>query len=408
MNYDVAVIGGGPAGMMAAGRAGELGAGVVLLEKNSRLGVKLLITGNGRCNLSNKISDQKVLIDKYGKNGKFLYPAFNNFGVPETIDFFHSRGLKIKTEKSNRVFPLSDKSSDVLAVLSDYLKKGNVQVRTNAKVKNFIVKNKKIQKIILEDNNEIVAKNYIISTGGKSYPQTGSTGDGYKWLIKMGHTVNNLHPALAPVILAENFIKDLEGLSLTDKQIDLYKNNKKINSCAGDFIFTSFGLSGPAILNLSDKIAQSLPESLILKIDLLPELSKDSLDKKLQFEFNGNKTLKNILQKFLPKRLIPVLIDLAQIDAGKKANLIAKAERRALINLIKDFTLQIKDLAGYDKAMLTGGGVSLSEIDPRTMKSKLVGNLYLAGELLDLHGPTGGFNLQICWSTGYLAGNNIF
>ena len=405
MNYDIAVIGGGPAGMMAAGRAGELGASVVLIEKNTKLGVKLLMTGNGRCNLTNKIFDKKILIDKYGKNGKFLYSCLNKFGVAAVIDFFEFRGLKTKIEKDSCVFPVSDNSSDVLAVLVNYLKQSKVEVMTNTEVKDIVVKNKKIVKIRLKNKQKIIAKNYIICTGGKSYRQTGSIGDGYNWLAKIGHTINTLRPSLTPVILQENFIKDLEGVSLTNVTTQLFKNNKKIASCCGDLMFTANGLTGPSILDFSKQIGQALPGKLVLKIDLLPEFDINDLDKKLHLKFSqDNQALKNSLSEFFPKRLISVIINLAKFNPDKKVNIISKQERAVLVKIIKEFSLEIKSLAGYDKAMITGGGVNLSEIDPQTMKSKIIDNLYLAGEILDLDGPCGGFNLQVCWSTGYLAG----
>jgi len=405
--YDIAVIGGGPAGMMAAGRAGELGASVVLVEKNTKLGLKFLMTGNGRCNLTNKISEQKILIDKYGPNGKFFYSSLNNFGITDVIEFFESRGLKTKIEKNGCVFPESNKSIDVLAVLIDYLIQSNVEIRANSEVAKIIVKDKKITKIILKNKQEIIAKNYIICTGGKSYPKTGSTGDGYNWLTQIGHTINALRPSLTPIILQEKFIKDLEGVSLTKVGVQLFKNNKKIDSCHGDVIFTANGLSGPVILDFSKQIGQALPGDLILKIDFLPELDPDELDKKLQVKFTqDNKTLKNSLVEFLPKRLVLVIINQAKIDSEKKVNLVTKQERKNLLKLIKEFCLEIKDLAGYENAMITSGGVSLFEINPQTMNSKIINNLYFAGELLDLDGPCGGFNLQICWSTGYLAGQS--
>jgi predicted Rossmann fold flavoprotein len=406
-NYDIAVIGGGPAGMMAAGRAGELGASVVLIEKNLQLGLKLLMTGNGRCNLTNKITDQKILIEKYGQGGKFLYSSLNKFGVADVIDLFESRGLKTKIEKGECVFAETDKASDVLNVLIDYLKQSNVEVRTKSEVKDIIFENNKITKIILKNKQEIIAKNYIICTGGKSYPKTGSTGDGYNWLNNIGHTINDLRPSLTPVILREKFLKDLEGVSLTNVGIQLFKNNKKIDSCTGDLMFTANGLSGPAILDFSKQIGQALPGNLVLKIDLLPELDLVELDKKLQNKFtHDNKTLKNSLVEFLPKRMIAVVIKISQINPAKKVNMITKQERSNLVGLIKEFSLEIKDLAGYEKAMITGGGVSLSEINPQTMNSKIINNLYFAGEILDLDGPCGGFNLQVCWSTGYLAGQS--
>jgi predicted Rossmann fold flavoprotein len=407
VNYDVAIIGGGPAGMMAAGRAGELGARVVLVEKNTKLGLKLLMTGNGRCNITNNL-DQKSLINKYGETGKFLYSALNKFGVEDVLEFFKSRGLKTKIEKSGRVFPDSNKAVDALAILIDYLMQSNVEIKANSEVDKIIIKDKKIDKIILKNKQEVIAKKYIICTGGKSYPVTGSSGDGYKWLEKMGHTINTLRPSLTPIILQEKFIKDIEGVSLSDVEIKLFKNKNKINSCRGDLMFTANGLSGPAILDFSKQVGLALSGELVLKIDLLPELDLNELDKKLHQKFSqDNKALKNSLAEFFPKRLISVIINLAKISPDKKVNIISKQERKVLIKIIKEFSLKIKNLAGYDKAMITGGGVNLREIDPKTMKSKIINNLYFAGEILDLDGPCGGFNLQVCWSTGYLAGESV-
>ncbi len=410
MNYDIAVIGGGPAGMTAAGRAGELGASVVLIEKNPKLGVKLLMTGHGRCNLTNKIPDQKTLIEKYGKNGKFLYSSFNKFGVDDVIDFFQSRGLTTKIENNGCVFPDSNKSYDVLNVLVDYLSDSNVEIKANSEVARIIVKDKKITKIVLKNKKEVIAKKYIICTGGKSYPATGSTGDGYNWLTNIGHTINTLRPSLTPVIVQEKFIKELEGVSLVNVTTKLFKDNKKIASCRGDLMFTANGLTGPSILDFSKQIGLSIlgPGDLVLKIDLLPKIDFNNLDKKLHLKFSqDNKALKNSLAEFFPKRLVSVIINLAKINPDKKVNIISKQERKILLNTIKGFSLKIKSLAGYDKAMITGGGVNLQEVDPRTMKSKLIDNLYFAGEILDLDGPCGGFNLQVCWSTGYLAGESV-
>ncbi|MDD5173152.1 MAG: NAD(P)/FAD-dependent oxidoreductase [Patescibacteria group bacterium] len=406
MKYDLAVIGAGPAGMMAAGRAGEFNANVVLIEKNKTLGNKLLITGKGRCNFTNKRDDLKQMIEKFGKNGKFLFSCFYKFGPDETIDFFEKRGVKIKIERGGRVFPLSDKSKDVLDALIGYLKESKVKIMTGQAVKDVIKKKNKIEKIILNNLREIVAKQYIICTGGKSYPSTGSTGDGYQWLKNIGHTITRLSPALVPVITQEQFIKDIEGLSLKNVKISLWQNNREIGSAFGEAIFTHNGLSGPIILDLSRKIIDQ--SNIEIKIDFKPALNFIDLDKRIQKDFKktNNKMFKNSLNELLPQRLIPVIIAISKIEPEKKVNLITREERKKIIHLLKEFVLKVKRLDGYDKAIITVGGIDLREINPQTMKSRLIDNLYLAGEILDLDGPTGGYNLQACFSTGYIAGEN--
>ena len=414
MKYDVVVIGGGPAGMMAAGRAGELGARVLLLEKKSQPGIKLLMTGNGRCNITSKIAEPRILVKKFGQNGKFLFSALSEFGVKETMEFFESRGVKLKIEDNNRVLPKIGRAQDVLDVLLKYLKDASVKIKIDAEVREIIKKGKKIEKIILADGEEIIADNFIIATGGKSYPQSGSNGDGYKWLKKLGHEIIEPKPALTPIILKEKFIKKLEGLSLSGVKVSLFKiseelNDKKpINSEVGDIIFTANGLSGPAVLNLSRVVVMALPEKLKLSLDFFPDLSNIELEKKIRTEFenNKNKTLVGYLEKIVPRRLAEVIIDLAKIDSQKAVHSVTKEERKKIIELLKEFSLLVQEVAGFDKAMITVGGVKLSEVDQKTLKSKLIDNLYLAGEVLDLAGPTGGFNLQVCWSTGYLAGQS--
>jgi len=408
MKYDVAVIGGGPAGMIAAGRAGEIGSHVVLIEKNKSLGIKLLMTGKGRCNITNKTDELKEIINRFGKNGRFLFSAFSKFSVDETINFFESNGLKTKIERGGRVFPVSDKSQDALETLIKYLKKSHVEVKTNSKVRKIIKKGNRIEKIVLVNNEEIIADNFIICTGGKSYPITGSTGDGYRWAKKIGHTIVDTSPSIVPIIVKEKYVKDLEGLSLKNVGISIYKDNKKINSEFGEAIFTDNGMSGPIILDMSKEIGKELPGKVRMQIDFKPALDFVKLDKRIQRDFQKSpkKLFKNSLNELLPKKLIPVIVRLSEIDSDKKVNSITKEERRKLLHLLKEFSLEIKGLEGFKRAIITTGGINLNEIDQKTMKSKLIDNLYFAGEILNLDGPTGGYNLQLCWATGYIAGQS--
>lgn len=406
MKYDVVVIGGGPAGMIAAGRAGELGSSVLLVEKNNNLGLKLLVTGNGRCNITNKKDKITQMINMYGKKGKFLYSSFYKFGVTEIINFFENKGLKTKVENTGRVFPESDRAKDVLKTLLSYLHNSNVEIRTASEVKNIILENKKIKKIILVGEREIISSKYIIATGGKSIPKTGSTGDGFEWAKRLGHQVNKTIPILVPIILKEKVVKKLEGLSLKNVEISIIKNNKKIISKQGELIFTSNGVSGPVIINLSREIAKEPFIELLFRMDLFPDSNHKELDANIQkiFKENSNKILKNVLGYLLPQRLVPILLNISNVDGEKTINSVVKLERKKIIKIMKEFSLQISGLAGYEKAIVTSGGVDLKDVDPKTMKSKLIENLYFAGEVLDIDGPTGGYNLQIAWSTGYVSG----
>ncbi len=409
MDYNTIVIGGGPAGMMAAGRASEQGTRVFLIEKNKTLGQKLLITGKGRCNFTNVDYDIKAFAEKFGKNGKFLYAALHKFDFEDIKRFFKKQGVNNKIERGGRVFPKSDQASDILAALQRYLEIKGVQIKTNMQVRKFVLAGNKINKIILANGEELRADKYIICTGGKSYPGTGSSGDGYKWLAEMGHTIVPPRPALVPIIVKEKWTKELEGLSLKNVDISIYQNGKKADSRFGEAIFTSNGLSGPIILDMSKKIGEVLEKGEVeLRIDFKPALSFDVLDKRVQRDFqeSSNKIFKNSLDDLLPKKIIPVMLTLSGINPLKQINSVTKEERKKLLHLLKEFKLNIASTDGFDNAIITTGGVSLREVDPQTMQSKIIENLYLAGEILDLDGPTGGFNLQECWSTGFVAGSN--
>jgi len=405
--FDVTIIGGGPAGMMAAGRAGEMGAKVVLLERNNALGRKLLLTGKGRSNITKAEFNSRELIKKYGREGDFLLYPLSVFGVKETIGFFEKKGLKIKTERGKRIFPQSDKASDVLAILIDYLKLGGVKIMTNSKVEKILKQKNRASKIILKDGREISAKNYIIATGGKSFPGTGSTGDGYQWAKELGHSISKLRPALVPLKIKESWPKMAQGLALKNVELSVFQNNKKKDSRFGEMLFTHFGISGPIILDLSGKIAELLEKGEVkLVLDLKPALDFQTLDKRIQADFSkySQKLFKNSLSDLLPQKLIPIIVKLSGITPLKKVNVITREERYKLVRLLKGLAMTVSSLLGFEMAIVTSGGVSLKEIDSKTMKSKLIENLFFAGEIINLHGPTGGYNLQLCWSTGYLAG----
>lgn len=407
-HYDIAVIGGGPAGLMAAGCAAKLGARVALLEKNDRPGIKLLLTGNGRCNITNTEKDLRRFVDLFGKNGKFLFQALNAFSPEATVDFFNRIGLKTKTEPGGRVFPASDKAAEVRDTLLAFIKKNNVRLMINSSVKNILKKGNRIEKLILADG-EFAAEKFIICTGGLSYPATGSNGDGLKWATNLGHSVIEPVPALTPVIVKEKWIKKLQGMNMSDAQVIIYQDGKKASSVRGEILFTHEGLSGPAVLNASREIGAAMKQgAATLNIDFYPGITEETLDLKLQevFRENANKDLKNALDQLMPKRLSEFVPETAKIEPAKKAGAVTREERKAMMKLLKTLVVSPSSLAGFEKAIITAGGISLKEIDPRTMKSLIVENLFFAGEILDLDGPTGGYNLQVCWSTGYLAGEN--
>jgi predicted Rossmann fold flavoprotein len=402
--YNVAIIGAGPAGMMAAIQASRNNKSVVLIDTNRIPGQKLLITGKGRCNITNAEFDKHKLVENYGKNGKFLYHAFSEFGPQEVMDFFSELNLKI--ERGNRVFPKSDDARYVLKSLNKKLK--NVKTIYGIEVLKVIKKDNKIEKLVLSDR-ELRADKYIICTGGKSYPQTGSTGDGYNWAEKLGHSIVEPMPALVPMKTVEDWPRELQGLSLKNIQIT-FKQDKIIEKVFGECLFTHFGISGPIILTASEKISKFLKKGHVKAfIDLKPGLDVTTLDKRVQRDLKrySNKSFINSLDELFPKKIIPVLVRLSGIDPQKKVNLITKDERKIIVFLIKNVEITINELMGFDWAIITQGGVDLKEIDPNTMKSRIIDNLYFAGEVIDINGVTGGFNLQACWSTGFIAGNNV-
>ena len=406
--YDVAVIGAGPAGMIAAVRAAECGAKVILLEKNAIPGIKLLMTGKERCNITNSETDPRKLSQNFGKNGKFLLNALYRFGVKETIDFFHDNNIPTKVERGGRIFPVSDKARDVQELFLSLIRKNNVDLKLNCKIKKIVHEDGSITKVILQDS-EVEADKFIIATGGLSYPKTGSTGEGYKWAEEFGHTIIKTEPALTPVFVEEKLVQELEGLSLKNVRISIFQNNKKYDERFGEALFTNNGMTGPIILDISKSIGKLLPNGNVnLFIDFKPARDVEQLDKRLirDFEENSKKEVKNIFPSLMPKSLIPVMFKLTGIDPNQKAHTITKVGRSKLRNYLKQFPLTVYKLLGYNKSIITAGGVSLKEIEPKTMHSKIINNLFFAGEILDIDGPTGGYNLQVCWSTGYIAGEN--
>lgn len=408
MTYDVIVIGGGPAGMIAAGRAAEFGARVLLLEKNAKLGKKLLITGGGRCNITNAELDVRKMVAKYGPKGKALFGSFSRFGVAETLDFFHMHGLPTKVEAEKRAFPTSNKAEDVWKTLVQYIKDGKVTIQYDSPVSGIETKGDIVTGVRV-GKNIVSAKKYIIATGGKSRPETGSTGEGFAWMRDIGHTVTEQDAALVPVTTKEQWQKELSGLSFPEAKLTIVQDGKKVESKTGKLLFTHFGLSGPLVLNMSKNIRELFTYAPVsLELDLFPELDAVALDKKVLDVLTGafNKKIRNNLGDLVPPKMIATLLELTKIDPEKTCNAVTKTERTLLVKQLKSFKLTVTGFLGTDKAITTSGGVSLKEIDFKTMQSKLYKNLYLAGDILDFDRPSGGFSLQICWTTGYLAGEN--
>ena len=402
----VLVVGGGAAGMMAAVMAARNGKTVRLLEKNDRLGRKLFITGKGRCNLTNA-ADTEDLFRAVVSNPKFLYSSFYSFTNEQTIRFFEDLHVKTKVERGGRVFPWSDHSSDVIRALEREMSRLGVEVSLLSEVKKITVKDGRAAGVELSAGERIPGSSVIVATGGISYPSTGSTGDGYRFAGESGHTVTELYPALVPMEVREPFAGELMGLSLRNAGIRITDGKKKLYEEFGEMLFTHYGVSGPVILSASSIVGKRLRDrELTLHIDLKPALTREQLDRRLlrEFEANHNRQFKNAVDGLFPAKLRPVMVELSGILPEKKVNEITKEERQNFVRLIKDFTMTLTGLRGYSEAIITKGGVSVKEIDPGTMESKLVEGLYFAGEVLDLDALTGGYNLQIAWSTGYLAG----
>ena len=412
----VIVIGGGPAGMMSAITASENGNDVTLVEKMNSLGRKLLITGKGRCNITSSLNIEEFIKNTPG-NGRFLYSCYQQYTNKDIIKFLKEQGLEVKEERGNRIFPVTDKSQDVLKCFTKKLKENRVKILYNMQVQKILVDEQKEKAIgILANNKEMYADKIILATGGKSYPLTGSTGDGYKMVEELGHNVTKIKPSLVPLeIYQKSLCQDLQGLSLRNIEIKILdkSKNKAIYEDFGEMLFTHFGVSGPTILSSSAHLVRykNIDEKLknkeiILKIDFKPALSTKKLDDRILRDFTEfkNKQFKNSLEKLLPHKLINPIIKLSKIDPDKKVNEITKEERTRLVELLKNFTIEIKGFRPIDEAIVTSGGIKISEINPKTMESKLIKNLYFAGEIIDVDSYTGGFNLQIAYSTGFVAG----
>ena len=406
----VCIIGGGAAGMMAAVFAAKNGARVELFEKNEKLGKKIYITGKGRCNLTNNCEVEELL-QNVCTNAKFLYSGFYSFTAQDVMAFFEEAGTPLKTERGNRVFPASDHAYDVTAALERMMKQYGVQVHLRTAVEALLTREKdgEIQAcgLGLADGKEVPADAVIVATGGFSYQSTGSTGDGYRFAEEAGHTVTERIPALVPMNAKEAWVKELQGLSLRNVNMTVYQEKKKLYDAFGEMLFTHFGVSGPLVLTASSFVGARLKrQPLRMVIDLKPALSKEQLDARVlrDFEAAPNKNFKNAVSGLFPAKLQPVMLDLSGIDPEKKVNLISREERREFVDLMKNLELTVTGLRDYNEAIITKGGVSVREVNPSTMESKKLPGLYFAGEVLDLDAVTGGFNLQIAWSTGYLAG----
>ncbi|MCI7532129.1 MAG: NAD(P)/FAD-dependent oxidoreductase [Lachnobacterium sp.] len=405
----VIVIGGGPAGMMAAYAASCQGHAVTVLEQNEKLGKKLFITGKGRCNITNA-GDMDNLFANVMSNRKFLYSAFYTFDNEQVLSFFENQGLRTKVERGNRVFPLSDHSSDVIAALNRALKSQNVDIRLHTKVQSLLIRDEAACGVVLSDGKTVEADDVIVATGGISYPSTGSTGDGYRMAEESGHALVECTPSLVPFETKEDWVKDLQGLSLRNVTVSIYHGKKKLFEDFGEMLFTHFGVSGPLVLSASGMIKPvQFKQELCMYIDLKPALDAEQLDKRILREFDAamNKQFKNVIGSLMPAKMIPVVIRLSGIDPDKKVNEVSREERQHLVQLLKRLPLTINGLRGWNEAIITKGGVSVKDINPSTMESKKVSHLFFCGEVLDLDALTGGYNLQIAWSTGYLAGISV-
>lgn len=405
-NYDVIVVGGGPAGIFAAGFAAQQGRRVLLIEKNRRCGAKVLITGKGRCNVTHAEDDPRHFIEVFGRNGKAFLTALYAFGVDKVVDFFEQRGLRLKIERGGRIFPEQGDAASVQKVLDSFLNEAGVELLSSCRVERFNTDAEKICSVVTTQG-EFSASNYVIATGGLSYPETGCTGDGYSWAEQTGHRLVPPQPALVPIRLATDWTAQVTNFNLKNVRIKAERQGKVFAERFGEAFFTHDGIGGPIILDMSATVREALKKGEVrLLLDMKPAVDEQTFDRRLQRELEAqqNKNFSKALDGLLPKVLIPIFLRLSAIDPQKKCHSVTREERQTLLNLFKRLELPVTAVGDFKKAIVTSGGVSLKDIDMRTMRSKKVENLYFAGEIIDLDGPTGGFNLQVCWSTGYLAG----
>lgn len=410
MNYDVIVIGAGASGLFAAGKIASKGLSVCLLEKKTRPAIKLSITGKGRCNITNS-ADIKDFVESFGNNGKFLYSAFSKFFNVDTINFFEQLGVKFRLERGGRYFPESNDAHEIVNALIKYAKNNGVKIFTNSEVSKFVCKNKKIESVVLKNGNSFNANKYVLATGGKSYPLTGSTGDGYVFAKSLGHHIINPQPALVPILLKSQYLKQLNKLKLKNVEVSVFENNKKIKTYFGEMEFTIFGATGPIILTLSSLIYDLINKNktVTLAINLKPSLDNKTLDTRLIRELNnfGNMPLRNMLKNLLPQQLIDIFMKENNLKHTEICSNINKEKRQKILKGLTNIMFVVIGTRSIDEAIITKGGICLKEVEQNTMKSKIVENLYFCGEILDIDACTGGFNLQAAFSTAYLAAEAI-
>ena len=408
--WDLVVIGGGPAGMMAAGTASQnKKLKVLLIEKNDSLGKKLLITGGGRCNITNAEFDTRVLLSKYKEAEPFLFSPFSAFGVKESLDFFLSKGLDTKVENEKRAFPITERAQSVWDVLVENLKENKVEIISNSPVKKLVKDGGQIIEAVLENGDKVRAKKFIVATGGTSRPETGSTGDGFKWLKDLGHKVWGSDASLVPISIKDSWVKKLSGVTLTDIKLSLFQDGEKQKVEKGKILFTHFGISGPTVLNMSKDVGKLLKYGeVFIELDLLPKENYGTLNEKLQelFKKENKKMIKNSLDILVPSSLVPTVLEKAGVSGDTFNNSVIREGRISLVQSIKHLKMEVSGLLGKEKAIVSSGGVDLSEVDFKTMRSRLFPNLYIVGDVLNIDRPSGGYSLQLCWTTGYVAGKD--